>query len=91
MTTQHHVPEAICPVCEHPLDGATNAGPEEAGPAPGDITVCIYCGSPLFYIEGLKLQKLTDGELDMLPRDVKDQLLRIQWGITKVRKDSILS
>ena len=41
-----------CPVCDANLGAQLCPGKPEATPEPGDYSVCVYCQTPLRYIEG---------------------------------------
>lgn len=41
--SQHETKPSACPHCAHAVDGATALDGAEA-PAPGDLTLCWYCG-----------------------------------------------
>jgi hypothetical protein len=57
-----------CPVCSHKLDSATKMMSDGSvgGPAPGDVTVCLYCTSWLEFgpeaksLEILEQKKMED-------------------------------
>jgi hypothetical protein len=55
-----------CPKCGQHLNKASSAYGEEEAPCPGDISVCINCGSVGTYVEGEKLniRRLTKEEFD---------------------------
>ncbi len=61
------VPKKInCPYCNTELDGHEGVGvhnPDNRPPQPGDISMCIECGEPGKFGEGLVMLKLTDDEL----------------------------
>lgn len=44
-----------CPSCDQPLDGHLGTRPGQAGPKPGDISICVYCAELLVYGDGLRL------------------------------------
>ncbi len=61
------VPKKInCPYCNTELDGHEGVGvhnPDNRPPQPGDISMCIECGEPGKFGEGLVMLKLADDEL----------------------------
>jgi hypothetical protein len=64
----HRLPEYyICPSCQTSLTGASNTGPEQEGPQPGDYTVCVHCTTALIFTE--------DGLRPMVEADVDDMSL----------------
>lgn len=63
------LPPRPCLVCRKPLDAATGASTDPADPqprpAPGDVTVCAYCDTPLVFTDtGFRFA--TDADLDSL-------------------------
>lgn len=64
------MPEARCPQCFEPLDGA--GGPRR--PLPGDLTFCVYCGAINEFQQDMTLRQLTDAEIALLPIDLKRQM-----------------
>jgi hypothetical protein len=58
-----------CPYCETPLNkvsGVSDAdlNPIQQGPAPGDITVCLFCSQYLVFDDNMGLRRPHAGELD---------------------------
>lgn len=56
-TTRHQA--SACPSCGYVMDASTAVTDPNAVPKPGDLTICIKCGTPLQYGPGLMLQKLS--------------------------------
>lgn len=54
-------PICHCPNCLRELDRLSSL--EGETPAPGDITVCLYCSHILILDEELKVRELTDKEM----------------------------
>jgi hypothetical protein len=66
------------------MDGASNVDPgEQAGPVPGDLTVCAYCSTLLRFVEGLAVRELRPDELQVLKRDERHALLTAQKAIRR--------
>lgn len=61
-TTRHT--ETRCQVCGHVLDASSSV--DGAIPKPGDISVCIDCGTILTFDGSLRLRIATDGEVAQL-------------------------
>jgi len=51
---------AACPHCKAKLDGALGIQDEDSVPGPGDLSICLYCGTILEYEEGFFLHVATD-------------------------------
>ena len=65
----HRLAADRCPWCGALADAATNLT-GEAGPEPGDITLCLGCTSPLQFNDRMQLAKISDAELrDRLSAD----------------------
>jgi hypothetical protein len=58
----HQIEPSPCPGCGEVLDGASGLNTDNL-PTPGAATICVYCGSPLLFDEGLQLRKPTAEEL----------------------------
>lgn len=85
-----------CPRCGEKADGATKVCFDSpgrfAGPKPGDVAVCAYCGSVNCYTEGLQLREATPKELREIQgsRHAETVALLMQaalekrkWGVKK--------
>jgi len=74
--TRHDV--LTCPVCHYEMDSSTDPLGNDT-PNPGDITICIECGSVLVYGEGLRLVQTWDPEILEHPNVVRftDAWLRL--------------
>jgi len=71
--------EAVCPECEYVVDDATEIGPGESRPEPGDLALCIRCSKPSFYVdngETLGLRLATVDEKVKLSKDHKVMKVR---------------
>ena len=47
--------ERVCPSCSADLPLQTCISPEDAEPAPGDVSICFYCAELLVYDDDLNL------------------------------------
>lgn len=52
-----------CPNCGKRLDAATCFTDPAAKPAPGDLTICFYCGHLMAFADDLRVRQLTDPEM----------------------------
>lgn len=79
-----------CPKCGIHLDGATESNGQETNPKPGDISVCVYCGTFLIFDEEdrqLSLRRLTDEEFIKLPDEVQRELQRVKNLLREHKKN----
>ena len=67
----------LCPWCGHELSGATNLPGETNKPRPGDISICVYCGKPLRFGRGLIVEQLSQGAIERLHPQERQQLNRV--------------
>lgn len=73
----------VCPHCGHAIDATTGWG-HETGPAPGDISVCMYCAELVAFDENLNFRVLAYDELVaiMTEHPEIDRLRRTLTAIT---------
>lgn len=57
---------AACPHCKQKLDAASGLQGDKDIPGPGDLSICLYCGTILEYEEGFFLHVATDERLSAL-------------------------
>lgn len=80
------VPRSACPECGHEMDRATGAFSERARPQPGDISVCINCGTVLiFAVVGMQLRKAEPREIVRLHPKTRHQIDAVQAAIVRLR------
>lgn len=75
-----------CPHCKAKLDGASGIQDEDSNsiPGPGDLSICMYCGTILEYEEGFFLHIATDERLSQLNNEepeVYNQLIYMRDAI----------
>lgn len=70
--------ENACPNCQHRLDTITAVdGLDEAlVPQPGDLTICLYCATPLTFTEAGSLRHLTLVDWQEIDLEDRQSLLR---------------
>ncbi len=73
--------EPRCPECSAVLDAATHMYDRRSQPRPGDVSLCLYCGTALRYGPNLRLQRLTDTEFMALPADTREELRKHQFAL----------
>ena len=82
------LPPSACPKCGYEFDAATvcdEKDPEQkARPKPGDLSICLKCGTALQFTETMMLEAVNVDELDA-DDDTKFQLRRIQQHIRMKR------
>lgn len=62
-----------CPKCGSFLDGASAVDSNEVIPKEGDYSVCLKCGAMLKFGENLKLELLTEAEIEEFRKNYSDQ------------------
>lgn len=89
LRSSHHLVQKVvpsCPTCKHTIDGATGGG---KAPAPGDVSICLYCGTIGQYEVvpgGMQVKALKDEEIMSLPVDLRIQLGILQKGVMGFKK-----
>jgi hypothetical protein len=65
---------SICPGCGHRLNASSD--PKDRGmPRPGDLSLCIDCGTILRFDWQLRLKVVTPEEIEKLPKRTALELL----------------
>lgn len=77
----HPQPPGNCPECHHKFDRCTNTTNEFAGPAAGDLSVCIECGTMLIFESDLSVRRLTGREFEELPEAIRNHLVLCQLTV----------
>lgn len=57
-----------CPVCEKRIDGFTHFEDKDVVPKEGDISICIYCATPLMVVRD-KWARMTGADLEQAMAD----------------------
>lgn len=65
-----------CPHCESDCDDQSFTDGSDVQPAPGDLSVCIYCGTPLVFTESLQLRLLCFFEWAQLGDEEREAIRR---------------
>jgi hypothetical protein len=71
------LPSTPCPYCQRATDAAAHAGAQEARPAVGDISVCVYCATVSVFTAGYQLHALAAEELSGLPPAILRELRHV--------------
>jgi hypothetical protein len=74
--------EVPCPVCSHPLSGATGLD-TVGGPSPGDISVCIRCAAVLQFTDALTPMLATDEAIKDLSASQRRLVLKLRALVWK--------
>lgn len=72
------LPCVLCPACGKKVDAVSGVS-RDAAPSSGDVSICLYCATPLFFAEDLTLRTMTEDEYNELEPD-------LQWDILRARK-----
>ena len=64
----HRTPTSGCPVCGTTLDAASGIATARA-PEPGDVSVCLYCGTMLTWAEDMALVQIDPTTWAEIQRD----------------------
>lgn len=70
----------ICPKCSERLDCSSGLSHEHK-PAPGDLSVCLECGTALVFNDDLTVRAATLADRMEWPESARDELVRIQSAI----------
>lgn len=73
MKPKEFVKNDECPSCLRQMDCAT-AVSGEAKPSPGDVSICINCGTFLRFDPDLNIELLDDDSFDAFPEDSRATL-----------------
>jgi hypothetical protein len=77
--------EAKCNTCGYPIEAAT--GLTGVIPSPGDVSICIACGTPEVFgmcPTGMVTRSCTDDELEEIMRD--ETVVKTITGISQLRE-----
>jgi hypothetical protein len=71
------VKPTLCPQCGYFCDAASEAkGNDAIRPKPGDIGICLNCGTPNIFTVDFRLRVITEAEFIGLPKAKKQMLAR---------------
>ena len=77
-----------CPRCGYAVDAATGLGDTHA-PRPGDISLCLRCGCPMEFGDGIPPRWLVYDELVRLDRDVRARIVQAILHIITMRPSGV--
>lgn len=76
--------EQACPHCGHTMDADTHAH-GDARPAPGDVSVCLYCTGFLVFNHDMTRRAMTDEDQAELDPETKSALMHLRRTIQETR------
>lgn len=79
------IPEFICTACFEAMDCASDMLGDRT-PEPGDVTLCIRCGTAYVFDENLNLVDPSPEQLEVINSDPRIVLLRL--GLSKIKRPS---
>lgn len=71
----------FCPGCSAPMTGGT--GNSKRTEAPGDFSVCAYCGTIGVYTDAMAIREATDADLDAYPMPGRAELIYLSLYFKK--------
>lgn len=83
--TTYPTPSACCPECGQEHNAATVVAGTDQQPAPGDLTVCIECATPLKFDQELGLVAVTPEDVTALDADAARRLLAAIHVVERIR------
>jgi hypothetical protein len=85
------VPESTCPECGKKLDAATDPTDETNRPKPGDISVCVYCGSLFAFDFDMRLRAVTpEEEMEIMDNpELRTLILKIKMACLAMRTQGL--
>lgn len=81
-------PKARCMECGAALDGQTSITGER--PRVGDISICAYCSTVGYFVEGLFIRPMTESELRFIKLNLPQVWKQLQFQlkiVSDVRKE----
>lgn len=81
------ISEARCPSCRHAVNSASNMHGKR--PLPGDITVCVRCAAVSQFDVKMRLNPVTQKQLDQLPPEHRKELWRMRKGILDIDREDL--
>lgn len=71
----YKTPCTRCPCCAKELNRALPSdGVFDGPPQEGEVTVCIWCASVLFFLADGRLRKASDAEIEVLARRMPEMI-----------------
>lgn len=82
--------DALCPKCGTHVDCATHMSGKAVKPKPDDVSLCVGCGSIMFFNDDLSIRVATAEELEEMDQDQVKMLLILSWAMKKHRQENPL-
>ena len=67
-----------CPACKGTINGVTRIDGEDVVPKPGDASICLCCGTFLYFVQSDKCLVLDDDDFKRMPTEYQTLLKRYQ-------------
>ncbi len=81
MSITTRLPSSACCECGYQMDACSG----HSKPSPGDLSLCVRCGSLNFFDDDLRLRRPTDDELFEAAKDPTIQ--RMRRAIMRVQRE----
>lgn len=84
-----HVESFACPSCKKEMDAISSRDGRK--PEPGDLSICLYCGAFLRFLEGHKMEPLPPADFNALPAEQQRAMNYHAWCariLSSVPKDA---
>lgn len=75
-------PETRCPLCDHKLVAACSATGAE--PSPGDISICLFCASPLVFDDEMRVREMSPADFAGFGLSTQQEIRRHQRAVRAV-------
>ena len=85
----HDQTESPCWYCGDELDACSGLEHEHS-PSPGDMTICIRCGSLSIFAEDLSMRQPSLEELDSIPEESRQQLRMAQRAVARLIESKLI-
>lgn len=80
----------ICPECKAVLNAARTVQAAPVAPVAGQITICAYCATPMFFTDTLSVRRMREDEFEVLPTQLKSDMTQVRLRIlsAKAKRDA---
>lgn len=81
------MPAAACPTCGKHVDGASNANHNDLRPEPGDLAVCVGCGTLNRFTPAWLLEAVPASDEAKLHPEDQATIGRIRDALARMRRE----